>query len=82
MGAQHTQRNFETAFWRSRTADSRTYEQWSEEGSLDAARRANAIWKKLLGEYEEPPMDAGIAEALRDYRDRRLREIRNGTPAG
>jgi trimethylamine---corrinoid protein Co-methyltransferase len=77
MGAQHTQRHFETAFWRSATADSRTYEQWSEEGGLDAATRANAIWKRILREYEQPPIDPGIAEALREYRDRRLREIRS-----
>jgi trimethylamine---corrinoid protein Co-methyltransferase len=76
MGAQHTQRNFETAFWRSMTADSRTYEQWSEEGSLSAAQRANAIWKRLLREYEMPPMDVAKLEALTEYRDRRLREIR------
>jgi len=78
MGAAHTQRNFETAFWRSATADSGTYEQWSETGRLDAAQRANAIWKRLLRDYEEPPMDPGVAEALRDYRDRRILEIRGG----
>jgi trimethylamine--corrinoid protein Co-methyltransferase len=77
MGAQHTQRNFETAFWRSATADSRTYEQWSEEGSLDAAARANAIWKRILRDYEPPPIDPGIADGLREYRDRRLGEIRS-----
>ncbi len=80
MGASHTQRNFETAFWRSVTGDSRTYEQWSEEGSLSAAERANRIWKRMLREYEPPPIDAGIAQGLRDYRDRRLAEIRSGRP--
>lgn len=80
MGAAHTQRNFEKAFWRSATADSNTYEQWSADGSLDAARRANAIWKKLLAEYQPPPIDPGIEEGLRDYRDRRIAEIRAGRP--
>jgi trimethylamine--corrinoid protein Co-methyltransferase len=78
MGAAHTQRNFETAFWRSATADSNTYEQWSAEGSLDAAQRANIIWKRLLEQYEPPPIDPGIADGLRDYRDRRIVEIRAG----
>ena len=78
LGATHTQRNFKTAFWRSQTADSGTFEQWSENGRLDAAKRANALWKKLLREYEPPPIDASIAEALRDYRDRRVGEIREG----
>jgi trimethylamine--corrinoid protein Co-methyltransferase len=79
MGAEHTQRNFEMAFWRSATADTRTFEQWSEEGRLDAATRANAIWKQLLRDYEPPRLDPAIDEALRDYRDRRLREIRGET---
>ncbi|MGE0212115.1 MAG: trimethylamine methyltransferase family protein [Parvibaculaceae bacterium] len=78
MGAAHTQRHFETAFWRSETADSRTFEQWSEEGRLDSASRANAVWKRLLRDYQEPPMDIAVDEALRDYRDRRLAELRNG----
>ena len=78
MGAQHTQRNFESAFWRSATADSHTYEQWSEDGRLDAAQRANRLWKKLLREYQQPPMDEGKAEGLTEYRDRRLTEIRAG----
>ena len=78
LGCAHTQRNFETAFWRPPVADTRTFEQWSAEGGLDAARRANAVWKRMLREYEEPPLDPGVEEALRDYRDRRLREIRAG----
>ncbi len=78
LGAEHTQRNFETAFWRSATADSNTYEQWSQEGRLDAAARANAVWKRLLRDYEQPPMDEAVAEALRNYRDRRLSELRAG----
>jgi trimethylamine--corrinoid protein Co-methyltransferase len=40
--------------------------------------RANTIWKRLLSEYEPPPIDPGIEEALRDYRDRRIEEIRRG----
>jgi trimethylamine---corrinoid protein Co-methyltransferase len=78
LGAFHTQRNFETAFWRSQTADSGTFEQWSENGRLDAAMRANAIWKRLLREYEPPPLDPGVEEALREYRDRRIEEIARG----
>ncbi|GIS15151.1 MAG: hypothetical protein CM15mP117_05830 [Alphaproteobacteria bacterium] len=29
LGSEHTQSNFETAFWRSSIADYTTYEQWS-----------------------------------------------------
>jgi trimethylamine--corrinoid protein Co-methyltransferase len=78
MGCEHTQRNFETAFWRPTVHDTTTYEQWTQEGSRDAAKRANGIWKKMLADYEAPAIDPAIDEALRDYRDRRLREIRKG----
>jgi len=33
----HTQRNFETAFYRSPIADNNSYEQWLAEGEQDAA---------------------------------------------
>lgn len=78
LGCAHTRRNFESAFWRATVADNKTYEQWTQEGALDATRRANLIWKKMLAAYEPPPIDPAIDEALRDYRDRRLAEIRRG----
>ena len=34
LGAQHTQDNFETAFWMGDMSDNGTYEQWSAEGGL------------------------------------------------
>ena len=34
---------------------------------LDAAQRANAIWKRMLREYEAPPIDPGIDEALGEF---------------
>ncbi|HEY4634553.1 MAG TPA: trimethylamine methyltransferase family protein [Candidatus Limnocylindrales bacterium] len=71
LGTAHTLANFETAFYRSETADNNSYEQWQEDGSLDAARRANAIWKRMLAEYEAPPLDPAIDEALLDFIARR-----------
>ena len=58
-GSAHTLANFETAFYRSEIADNNSFEQWLEDGSLDAAQRANAIWKRMLAEYEAPPIDPG-----------------------
>jgi trimethylamine--corrinoid protein Co-methyltransferase len=54
LGSAHTLTNFETAFYRSTVADNNSYEQWSAEGSLDSAQRANVLWKKMLAEYEAP----------------------------
>jgi trimethylamine--corrinoid protein Co-methyltransferase len=71
LGNSHTLANFETAFYRSAIADNNSYEQWLEDGGLDAAQRANAIWKRMLREYEAPPIDQGIDEALLEYMIRR-----------
>jgi trimethylamine--corrinoid protein Co-methyltransferase len=76
LGAAHTQRNFETALWRPAIWDTTTYEQWTEEGSLDAAHRANKLWKRRLKDYEPPPLDPSVSEALFEYRARRLAQIR------
>ncbi|MFQ5547177.1 MAG: trimethylamine methyltransferase family protein [Woeseia sp.] len=75
LGAAHTQANFETAFYRSTIADNNSFEQWEQEGSLDAAQRANAIWKSMLEEYEPPDLDPSIDEALKDLMERRKAEF-------
>ena len=67
LGTAHTLANFETAFYRSEVADNNSFEQWQEDGSLDAAQRANAIWKRMLRDYEAPPIDPGIDEALQEF---------------
>ena len=71
LGSAHTLANFETAFYRSDVTDNNSYEQWQEDGSLDAAQRANVIWKKMLADYEAPPIDPGVDEALLDFVARR-----------
>ena len=75
LGAAHTQANFEAAFYRSTIADNNSFEQWEQEGSLDAAQRANAIWKSMLENYEAPPLDPSIDEALLAFIDRRKAEF-------
>jgi trimethylamine--corrinoid protein Co-methyltransferase len=71
LGSPHTLANFETAFWRSELSNNDSFEQWELDGGLDAAQRANRRWKKQLAEYEEPRLDEGVHEALRDWMDRR-----------
>ncbi len=71
LGSEHTQANFENAFYRSTVADSNSFEQWEADGSMDCAMRANKQWKTMLKEYEAPPLDPAVDEALIDYMERR-----------
>jgi len=64
LGCQHTQDNFETAFYRSEIADNNSFEQWESEGSTDAWTRADVRCKALLESYQAPEIDPAIDEAL------------------
>ncbi|WP_460449034.1 trimethylamine methyltransferase family protein [Alsobacter sp. SYSU BS001988] len=79
LGCGHTQANFETAFYRSSISDNNSVEQWEAEGRLDAPQRANALWKKTLAEYEAPPIDPGVDEALREYIERKKASMPDAT---
>ena len=67
LGCAHTQRNFKTAFYTSNIADNNSFEQWEAEGARDANQRAAERARKLLAQYEAPPLDPGIDEALKDF---------------
>lgn len=75
LGHPHTQANFQRAFFMPKLFDNNSVEQWQAEGGLDTTARALRHAKKLLADYEAPPLDPGIDEALRDYIARRTREI-------
>jgi trimethylamine--corrinoid protein Co-methyltransferase len=75
LGNAHTLANFETAFYRSTVADNGSFEQWTEEGSLTAAQRANVQWKQMLRDYEAPPLDDAIDAELQDFINRRKSEM-------
>ncbi|NRG18581.1 trimethylamine methyltransferase family protein [Rhizobiales bacterium] len=75
LGASHTQRNFEAAFYRSEIADNNSYEQWVSDGSQDAAQRANQRWKAILAEYVAPELDPAIDEQLISFMTRRKAEF-------
>jgi trimethylamine--corrinoid protein Co-methyltransferase len=75
LGATHTHANFESAFYRSPLADNNSFEQWEQEGSLNMAQRANAMWKSMLDEYEAPALDPAIDEALQEFMTRRKAEF-------
>lgn len=67
LGCEHTQANFETAFYQSTIADYSSYEEWSTTGSLTAEQRANRVWKKMLADYQDPGIDPVADEAMRAF---------------
>lgn len=75
LGSSHTQQNFEDAFWRSEMADNTTFEQWSAEGSVESAKRAENKARQMLAEYQAPELDPGIDEALQAFMAKRMEEL-------
>ncbi|GIK41314.1 MAG: trimethylamine methyltransferase [Chloroflexota bacterium] len=80
LGAQHTMRHYETAFYQHTVFNMDNYEKWEEEGSADTYKRANAVWKRMLKEYQAPALDPAIAEELNAFAEHRRAEIRAGKP--
>ena len=78
FGTAHTLERYETAFYRPLISDGRNFETWQEDGARTATERANRVWKQLLAEYEPPPLDPAVAEALDAFVERRKREIAAG----
>ena len=75
FGSPHTMERYETAFYTPLLSDWRNFESWAENGSEDATVRANRIWKQILAEYEQPPLDARIDEELTEFVARRKLEL-------
>jgi trimethylamine--corrinoid protein Co-methyltransferase len=82
LGSQHTLRHYDTAFHLHTVFSMDNYEKWVSEGSEDAYKRANAVWKRMLREYEPPPLDPAIAEELGAFAEQRRSELRAENPRG
>ncbi len=80
LGAQHTLRHYDTAFFNHKAFTMDNYEKWEAEGSVDAYRRANGLYKDLLKTYEAPPIDPGLREQLDAFVAHRRRELRGRLP--
>ena len=75
LGSEHTQANFMSALFRPWMANDASFEQWQSEGREDAATRANARWKEILANYEDPGLNPDIDAELQDYIARRKAEV-------
>ena len=79
FGAAHTQARYLTAFYTPMVSDWRNFESWREAGSPDAYRRASDIVKRLLADYQPPPLDPAIKDELDAFVARRTEE--GGAPS-
>ncbi|MEP2642741.1 trimethylamine methyltransferase family protein [Roseobacter sp.] len=67
LGCAHTQEHFKTAFWKSDLLDYKPFETWEDEGARDTQALASLRVEKMLGDYQQPPLDPAIDEALTDF---------------
>jgi trimethylamine--corrinoid protein Co-methyltransferase len=67
FGTAHTLERYESAFNAPLVSSWENYETWVERGQDTAESRAGAVWKQLLAEYEQPPLDPAVDDALKDY---------------
>jgi trimethylamine--corrinoid protein Co-methyltransferase len=74
FGTAHTMARYETAFYSPILSDWRNYESWRLAGAQTAEQRANAIWKQALAEFQPPPLDPAITEALEAFVAKRKEE--------
>jgi len=74
FGVDHTMERFEQAFYQPIAFNRANFEQWTEDGSQQSDRRANAVWKQTLADYTEPPIAPGVTESMQEFVDRRVSE--------
>lgn len=78
FGCQHTQDRYEDAFYQPIMSDWSNYEAWQANGSVWTSERADMLWRRIVDEFEAPPMDVAHAEALSDFVARR--KVEGGAP--
>ena len=74
FGTAHTMERYERAFHAPMVSNWDNYPNWLQRGGIDARARANTVWKELLAQAEDPPLDAAVDEALSAYVTRRKAE--------
>jgi trimethylamine--corrinoid protein Co-methyltransferase len=74
FGTPHTQERYETAFYSPIVSDWKNYEGWEVAGGIWTPERAHFLFKDIVANFEEPPMDPAIREELADFVERRKSE--------
>ncbi len=80
FGCAHTMARYRTAFYEPFISDWQNSESWTLAGAKDATARATELWPKILEEFEPPPIDPAIDEAMQAYMARRKEELGGEEP--
>ena len=80
FGCAHTMERYKTAFYEPFVSDWQNSENWTLTGAKDATTRATELWPKILDDFEPPPIDPAVREALEAYMARRKEELGGGEP--
>ncbi len=81
FGCDHTMERFRDAFYQPFLSDWQNHENWELAGAKDATQRATEVWQRVLREYEAPPIDEGIREALESFVAHRREALGTQEPA-
>jgi len=74
FGTPHTMERYQSAFYAPLLSNWDNYPNWIERGKIDAKSRAHGVWKQLLRDYEQPPLDPGVLEEIDRYIAKRKAE--------
>ncbi len=74
FGIQHTQDRYTTAFYQPFLSDWKNYEGWEAAGAMWTPERAHHLFKRIIGDFEAPPMDEAIRDELAAFVARRKEE--------
>src|SRR5258708_3373334 len=75
LGAEHTLRNYRTGFYRPWISSTENFDRWNRFGARTADVVAAEKWKQVLAEYPDPGIDPGVDEQLKEFMEKRRREI-------
>ena len=74
FGSDHTMARYEAAFYTPLLSNWDNHTTWLDRGRVQTRERANTLWKQLLADYEQPPLDPAIDDALAAFVTRRKAE--------
>ena len=74
FGIDHTQDRYTTAFYQPFLSDWSNFEAWDLAGGIWTAERAHHLYKRIIDNFEAPPMEEAVREQLQAFVAKRKEE--------